>query len=422
MFKYIIILNLLGQILPAAERVENQIICSNDEICSLTRPLSANDGSTHLLPFKFKYRPAKNGAPTVVFIPGGPGDILSQAKTDKFLGVPEDFGVILIDARFIGINSSESVKNFTNSITSVGVAQDILFTVKALNISNYILYGVSYGTVPATIASSLATDNPPRAILLDGTVGKSFSQLDYFKAFSKQWSNFIQTLDPNTFLKFKEKVKNLIKQKTFTADEIGSVIQVLLMSRNGGDAGKDILQEFVTLFSLADDLGSQYVMEIYVNQIRKKDQNLDRQLFHSIIVCKELSPDTHPDSADFSFNGESDELKDGGRADCNKYVKTKEINLFDSKQYQVHSPVLYFQGEDDPATPISHSLYHFHNQIAPMGKSFIYRPKGAHGLLYDEFSQCAANFWEKLNTSVDDSLRELEPCGATINPNFIQQQ
>lgn len=397
--------------------IVNPPVCSSDEICSITRPVLSNNGTLYQIPFQFKYRPAKSIAPTVVFISGGPGDILSPYSTEKYLGVPDDFGVILIDPRFTGINKQDDDFNFTSAITSRAVADDILFILKALNINDYILYGVSYGTVPATIAAAIAIENPPRAIILDGTVARSFKQSEYSNEFYKQWNQFTQTIDPIALTQFKERVKYFIRQNLFTADDFGNIISALIAQRYTAE-GTDILLEFVAQVAYASEQGAQTYAKYFVDLINEKLKTGGTPLFHALILCREISPDSHPDSADFSFNGESNELKPGGRANCAQYAKPKQINLFDSKQYQVSAPIVYLQGESDSATPISQSLYHFKNQNSSKEKYFVYRPNGRHSLLNGELKKCNTHFWEKLSVDVESSTRELIPCGATINPNF----
>lgn len=401
--------------------VDNTPVCSSDEICSITRPLQSNDGILYQIPYQFKYRPAKSSvAPTVVFIPGGPGDILSLHSTEKYLGVPDDFGVILIDPRFTGINQQDHAINFTNAITSRGVTDDILFILKALNINDYILYGVSYGTVPATIAAAVAVENPPRAIILDGTVGRSFKQSEYFKEFSKQWIQFTQSIDPIAFIKFKQQVKNFIKQNKFTADDFGDIILALLINRYrySPTDRDDLLLSFISLVAYTPEVSAQSSVKYFVDLIKQNNSNAGAQLFHSLILCREISPDSHPDRADFSFNGESDDLQAGGRANCAQYVKSNSLTLFDSKQSQVSSPIIYLQGENDPATPVSQSLYHFKNQKVSKGKYYVYLPQGRHGLLNKELKKCNTYFWEKLSVDVESSVQELIHCGASVNPNF----
>lgn len=421
MIKYLLALGLIGQTLHAVDYASEIVpICSKENICSVMRPLTSDDGKIFQLPYKFKYRPAKNGAPTVVFIPGGPGDILSSENPDKFNGVPDDFGVILTDPRFAGINNYENILNFSNSFTSLGVAEDILLALKSLNIKNYFLYGVSYGTVPATIASAIAKENPPRAIILDGTVGHSFTYSEYNMEFSKYWATFIQTTDKNTFTLFKDRVKSFIKQSIFTADQFGNILQALLMNRYLPN-GFDLLPYFVnSIANAGTEPEAKEVIQYFVDILNDNKRDTGALQFHARILCKELSPNDHPDSVNFSFNGEGDNFVESGQANCPKYIKSKDIDLYDSKKYQIQGSVLYMQGEDDPATPVNQSLYHFKNQTAPNGKYYIFRPKGAHGTLSSEFNNCSTHFWEKLADNVKSSLQELVPCGAILNPSFTK--
>lgn len=400
---------------PTTTPPSSEPTCVGDE-CSIVQQIKSNDGKIKQVPYLFKYKPAQNNAPTIVFIPGGPGEILSNYKLEEFMsikGVPQNFGVILIDPRFTGMNASEAVINFTTSITSLGVAEDINAILTSLNIDNYIIYGMSYGTVPATIMASLATNNPPRAIVLDGTVGRAFKQAEYHKEFSKQWTAFVQSIDRSTWMKFKEKVKNFIKQNLFTADDFGEIILAFFINK---DPNEDALA-LVNYIAHATNQDAYTLINYYTDLIRNRTDKSSK-LFHALILCREISPDTHPDSSDFAFNGESDELLHGSRSNCVQYVKPKQIALFDSKLYQVTAPIIYLQGDSDPATPTTQSLYHFKNQKVAKEKYYVYRPKGRHGLLNREFKNCSIHFWNMLDVNVESSVRELVACGATLNPPF----
>ena len=57
---------------------------------------------------------------------------------------------------------------------------------------------------------------------------------------------------------------------------------------------------------------------------------------------------------------------------------------YDSKNYQTTAPILYIQGEVDPATSLSSARYHFQNQAQTPVKKMIVVKEGGHSPFFDE--------------------------------------
>lgn len=73
----------------------------------------------------------------------------------------------------------------------------------------------------------------------------------------------------------------------------------------------------------------------------------------------------------------------GGYCDC------RTINRdFDPKNFQIKSPILYINGEFDPATPLNIAQSHFNTQSSSPQKSFILVKDGGHFSTWRELATC----------------------------------
>jgi pimeloyl-ACP methyl ester carboxylesterase len=152
--------------------------------------------------FQYTYLNARTAQPdslTVIVLTGGPGMTTIGASypyADKY---PQNFGVILIDPRGVGCNEPLWGNYPMDFFSTKYLAMDVLSVVEHLNLENYALHGMSYGTMVATVAAGLAETtmtHKPRAVILEGTLGRAFEPMEVFSGFISQWNNIRQSL-PN---------------------------------------------------------------------------------------------------------------------------------------------------------------------------------------------------------------------------------
>ena len=78
---------------------------------------------------------------------------------------------------------------------------------------------------------------------------------------------------------------------------------------------------------------------------------------------------------------------------------------YDSKKFQIQSPVVYVNGETDTATPLWSAKYHYENQYLTTKKTFIEVSKGEHSPLGYMSMECKSSLFENIfNLSHDFSL------------------
>jgi len=268
------------------------------------------------------------------------------------------------------------------------------------------LYGVSYGTLVATIAAS-RNGAKPTNIILEGVVGRSLSQRDYAMAFIKQWESYEKTVDPALLKQFKEVVRGFIQRKEFTADDFGDLIQALLLVRHLPNAPNVLDYYLQHIANEPIDTVRERLTSVITEMHQNMYSNESMKLFHAVIDCREMFADGHPDSADLSFDGI--ELKESAPGNCPTYVSPGQENYYDSAKYQLSSPTTYIVGADDPATPVWQARYHFDHQYNAK-KYWISVPDGGHAPLDKELSNCSTNFWVALAKEPQSAIAQLTPC------------
>lgn len=72
---------------------------------------------------------------------------------------------------------------------------------------------------------------------------------------------------------------------------------------------------------------------------------------------------------------------------------------YDSKNFQLRSPLIYLQGETDPQTPLSQAYYHFLNQGRSSHKEWILISRGSHDPLDEALKPCSEQIWNAIKRS-----------------------
>src|SRR5262245_41883587 len=83
--------------------------CDTAAVQRISRPYW--DGSTDTFEYAFEYHAASSpNLPTVVYIPGGPGQTSIGESEDWLSRLPAGYGVVLTDPRGVGCNANPDVK------------------------------------------------------------------------------------------------------------------------------------------------------------------------------------------------------------------------------------------------------------------------------------------------------------------------
>lgn len=403
----------LKNVSPDREGEVEKPDCDLESIKTIELPM-AHGREDFTRKFNYKYQFIENGRdlPTIVHIPGGPGDTY-LTKTKKIEGLIA-FNHILIDPRGVGCNHNTDIPDALLSTNEH--ATDIMRIIESLNLQNYILYGISYGTVVATVMgekfSELTEVPKPKAILLEGVVGKAFEQGEYGGEFKKGWGNTLSNVD-GLFEIFSD---NSNLPYGYTNVEWWSLIKTTLSAFGGLS-----IQIFSALKN--EDPRAEKLFEEFTSS--DTPNYLGRNRFYDWVACREIFPAknslqgfwngdfTDIDLQDFVDTYDSIESVDDLPGTC---LNVELSTPYDSAEYQVRSiPLYYLQGENDPNTSLEQAKYH-HAQQHSTDKYFIEVEKSGHNPSLFFSNTCKTAIFGTMLKKQDISvlLNEQGYCNGTV--------
>lgn len=308
-----------------------------------------------------KFNPELN---SLVLIPGGPGQSYQKAE---WADIP-DLNIIYFDPRGMGCSlpTQNDLINNPDFYSAKLIAQDLEQLRIHLKISKWSVYGHSYGTIPATIYASLypqSTEN----LLLEGIVLKGGKEFWYSQARHDLIYKVLQNISPALQEKILSKSISNIHSVWFSQGLLDSLPQ-------GFD--KEILEKRLT---------QNYQIQQKHPFIPKIENPEDLMPYfsrnaHLILSCKELSADQYSPKRLFYFDGKDFQfIQAPTYAEfCKEWPIKPEV--YDSKNYPLHVPTYYFQGEYDYLTPHAEAFAHYLNNQSKE-KYFFTLKNGGHNPL-----------------------------------------
>jgi len=380
------------------------VACNRESICTIYRKLKNDDGKTISIPYSFKFQPPKGGSPTVVFIPGGPGQSSIQLNVRTFLHLPDDFGIIQTDPMFVGANKHPDAASFKGATNSIQVARDIQLALESVDAKNVIIYGSSYGTVPATILAARLSKigEAPRAVVLDGVVARAISIEEAKLGYLEQWQRIKNQVGSSAVVAFDRTAIRWKEDGVLNEKELSKILIYLLFFSS------DKLALALSAIEQGDAMWAQQLFTYTKSKVGISYEE-DEIWFQGVISCRELFPDSNPDVDPFEYDFQGNlELAPVGNV-CEKYKGKRPVDLYDSKQHQIKAPVIYLQGEYDPAISLWQVKYHSYNQKS-LHKDIVIVPKGHHISLMTSLNRCNSDFFKELQRNPKTAKRALEPC------------
>jgi pimeloyl-ACP methyl ester carboxylesterase len=395
-------------------------ICATAGIDSITMPLRHGTATSPMFTYRYQVIPALGDAgdqPTVIVLPGRPGQAsIGNAATTLSLGaVPATYPRIYTDPRGAGCNAIEPLAD-TTQLTTESLARDVIAIITTRRLTNYILYGASYGTVLATTTASLIEQQglaPPRAVVLEGVVGQAFPDFaTYMQAFAVEWRRVRPTLAND----WGARLASDSLPYGYTDQQYGTLIAATLIL---GDLAMppyegpvieyalNALDRYHTLkrtdrlsqMTRADSAAMAYVegrLGIRGGFAAPITTSSRAELFASI-GCKELWGDWRSGRA--LVRGE---LVATGSNIC----RAGKSNAFDARAWPIRTaPIYYFQGPHDPTSTLASALYHFEQQSSAR-RTFVLVEGASHAPLSGGLRRCAANVWLAIvqQTTMTDAL------------------
>jgi proline iminopeptidase len=351
---------------------ENQELAKAENGFYVTVPIDYQDhlkGTTDLYAyFRKTYDPK---LPTYFLFTGGPGQSshFPVGKADMYADVGYNF--LLFDQRGIAFSRPSTEEMFKSPAfyASEKTARDAEEIRKHLKLDKISIYGVSYGTVPATIYASLFPSTA-RSVILEGVVYDGFDmtpQLDNFLI------NVVQKYFNSLTSGIKDKISRLANSEQSASFMFPSIVKAYLQM--GGDQFLENLTKLLIEASKEDDSKfwsrySELVAEANRNAV--KYVNLDEDTVNFMLMGKEFG---------FSRSDISDGLilKNGRivRSQTNSYIySSRELGLpmeqkstYLAKNYPIRVPVYYINGSRDGATIPPWVIKHYKN--IPQGPAYL---------------------------------------------------
>jgi pimeloyl-ACP methyl ester carboxylesterase len=392
--------------------------CSGLNIHVLTLPIFPERFNSETFEYHYLIKQKSNDpkVPTIIFLPGGPGGtsinmgFMTEGETglpfdflELAFGLPKNYNVILTDPRGRGCNFDSNKPLSHDAFRTHYLASDVLAMISKLNLKNYILLGHSYGTTLATEIASRAGKGeapPPKAVVLAGVVGKYFEPLEQDNAFQNEWILVRNSLPIKLRDQFPATLSEFTNKKLYPLGLRGELwlnyIKNYLTQGVALLAGKPILPTLNDRLKiiLSKNLNNITLLKDDVSENESQIEGLDTEPIFVQIACREL------------FNSE-DECK-------RRNIPTD--SLYDSKYWQINSPIYYIEGENDPNTPMAQAKYHFFNQNNP-NKYFISVPRAGHGVL-TSINECKDFFWKSVYSEGVNLENALKNC--SVGPKLLR--
>jgi pimeloyl-ACP methyl ester carboxylesterase len=356
---------------------------------------------------EYKYRYLKyidSSSPVIIFLPGGPGSTSIQRDLPDLFR--HGFSYIQIDPRGVGCN--RHIKN-NQSLTSKDLANDVLEIVKKEKINKYILHGISYGTMVATITAALSEERAdvpsPIAVVLEGTLGRRVLDSEENAALIKEWSKYKKQAPQEVLNFYKNVVPHLDVDSKDFASFITTMLSVGRIPRFSDQYFLDL--EIISWLAFPDEFRKQKIEE-RIRSITKEEPEELIELYRKIACDEFISSKYDP-----IFENNDLVLKPSLDSWC-KGISV--IEPYESSLYQIPSPIYYFNGTNDPITPLWQANYHFEGQKKSPYKVSINVIDGGHNPLDINLRDCMIETWLALTKeqSLNQDFFDLK-CSMKVN-------
>lgn len=126
----------------------------------------------------------------------------------------------------------------------------------------------------------------------------------------------------------------------------------------------------------------------------KSEQNSKLDPVYVQITCQELSSSLYSGNPPVTI--ENGKVKMVGFQSPNLCVGHSFKHRYDSANYQIATPIIYFQGSTDTATPLAGAKYHFNAQSRARIKYFVEVKLGGHNPLTENLRPCCQRIWDQI--------------------------
>lgn len=308
---------------------------------------------------------------TLIYFNGGPGQ---PSHWGLFKTEPK-FNQLLMDQRGIGCSRPKSFEQFMDPgfYSSEWTARDAEEVRKFFKIQKLTVYGISYGTVPATLYGHLFPSST-RAVILEGIVYSGEKRLWEAPHRRKVLQKMLNSLPTEIH----EQLRRLTAEPGIPPVWFSDLARMQLM-RNGGL--ENLKQD---LLSLTEEDSYQHLLK----QTRQSYEPLGIELHplfttndipYSMLSCLEMEMwDPQLVLADALVDGKTlVAFQDTEFPQRCQSLNVKTPRTYYSNHYPLNVPVTYFQGSEDSATTAPEAFAHY-KQIPQGFKQLLILKKGGH--------------------------------------------
>lgn len=357
-----------------------------------------SNANSSMFSYNYSHVEAAKNQTTIIYLPGGPGggSIQMFDGSDFF---PNNMNRILIDPRGTDCNFFDPKDFDFDSITSVQTAKDIVEVIKQEKLTDYILFGQSYGTLLGTVLAHLIhedrTSPQPKALILEGVIGHH-----YLNDGSEYYQNHVDIV--NQLLNDNPKIKKLFSDPStdvmgFNLDDWANYFITIpptgINEKFGAWPLMVAAEPYLTSNSdipesIASEMESYLEFEMGMQEVQSQiyahNEGLD--FLGLTILCREISPEV-PWVYDNIFFENGNLVLDKTPSEQVSCGQIKMDRPFDSKNFPTAAPTVYIQGTHDAQTPLRWAKYHYSNSQSRL-KKFIQVEGGGHSPSYFELNDC----------------------------------
>lgn len=348
-------------------------------------PIDYKSNLSHKTKISFRLSPGFSAEKkTVIYFNGGPGG----SSHDTEFNALEDVNIIYFNQRGSAFSRPETKELFLNQnyYSSENTARDALEIIKHLGINQVTVYGMSYGTVPATIFGSLFPEYS-RNVILEGVVFDGKSRLWYSNHRINLMQKYFDKLDES----MKEKILKYSQHPNVFEGWFSSLAQPLMYSSNFENALTSKLSEIFTQdSSISAEEFDKYIVERLKMYSYNSASDFNDMIYFSpamfnFIACKELDAE-HELSSFFSIFNENQKLipyvKNSSQLNVCKNLNISQSKTYSAIDYPLHVPTYYFQGTTDGATTADFAIWHY-KESAKQNAQIVLAKKVGHSVVIE---------------------------------------
>jgi proline iminopeptidase len=315
--------------------------------------------------------------PTLAYLTGGPGGTSHWGFAEQV----KSMNILMIEPRGVGCSRAPTYSLYMDPLfySSKFIAQDLEEIRKKLKLNKISVYGISYGTIPATIYASLFPSSV-QALVLEGVVFHGGQEMWSAPELKQLFQSIIDEWKDPSFLAYQESAL------TAGIDSFWLVswMKSKLMYNEGRQT---ILNQLNSLNKDTIPLFLKSLKELYGTPSSTLPVN---DLFALNIIpyymtsCQELGLATVGSAVDFTLEGRiiTPRISESTWLPCQQ-LKVNLSKIYSAEAFPITVPVTYFQGKLDPATLSSYSYQHYQT-VAKGQAQFLSLSNGGHNPSFEQ--------------------------------------